>query len=185
MRQRGAERSQRLTAAASTASTLHIQSQHVRDVAAAATAAAALAAGAGAEALQAARTSSSLLQDQQQTNRRHSLSIGREQKQDGDSQGRPVTGTTPRTATASGARASQAAAKGEAAMRQLLPSTGAAAAAAIAACGEIDPASLPSRVAKAEVSGMSNNGRSTAAFKQLSHIHASPHASSGSGFELH
>jgi hypothetical protein len=126
----------------------------VRDVAAAATAAAAAAAGASAEEQQVTRTASSLLQDQQQTNRRHSLSIAREQKQNGNSQGRPATGSSPRTATASAARASQAAARGEAAIRQLLPSTGAAAAAAIAACGDIDPASLPSRVARSEVSGV-------------------------------
>lgn len=153
MRQRDSKRSQRLTAAASTASTLQLQSQHVRDVAAAATAAAA---GAAAEELQAASIAN-LLQDQQQSTRRHSLSTAREQKQDSGTQEGPATRRQLEPAAGS-CRVSHAAVKGEVAMRQLLPSTGAAAAAAIAACGEIDPASLPSRVARAEVSGMDGRG---------------------------
>lgn len=142
LRQRDADRAQRLAAAASTTSALYIQQQHVRGVAAASAAAAA---AAGNEQQTSTTGASSLLQDGQLSARQRGPGILREW----DS---PRGGRSGFSSSGSGAAAGGGCVSGEAAMRLLLPSSGASAAAAIAAMGEVNPAKLPSRTAKAEVS---------------------------------
>jgi hypothetical protein len=143
VRQRDAGRNQRLTAAASTASALHMQSQHVRGVAAASAAAAAAAA------------------DQEQCTSESTQHTGQYlgQQQGADNPqgwGSPRGGSCSGRGSSNGGRSGSGArlgscVSGEAALRQLLPSSGAGAAVAIAACGEVHPSRLPSKAAKAEV----------------------------------
>lgn len=125
---------QRLAAAATTASALHLQQQHVRGLAAAAATAAA---ASGAEQHHSA--CASLSQDGQQSARLQGPDTPRDRG-------------SPRGAGCESSSGGAAAASGEAALRLLLPSSGASAAAAIAKRGAVHPSRLPSRAARAEVS---------------------------------
>lgn len=148
--ERDAGRSQRLTAAGATASTLQVQQQHVRGVAAA-VAAAAAAGGASDELL----ATSSLLQQGGQTVKRESMPSAWQEP------GSPRDGCKSARAAVSasgGNGAGGMSMSGEQAMRRLLPSSGAAAAVAIAARGDVHIENLPSRVAKAEVRKQQHRG---------------------------
>lgn len=134
LRQHEADRMQRLAAAATTASALHLQQRHVRGLAAASATAAA---AAGAEQHHSA--CASLAQDGQQSARLQGPDTPRDRG-------------SPRGAGREFSSGGAAAASGEAALRLLLPSSGASAAATIAKRGAVQPSRLPSRAARAEVS---------------------------------
>jgi hypothetical protein len=144
LRQRHAEHSQRLSAAAATAKTLHVQAQHIRGVAAAAAAAAA----AANTDDQQPTAASSLLQDSQASGGQPCTDAATGRRSPRSAQHVP---RSPAAAAAAGDGVSGAGVSGEAAMRLLLPSSGASAAAAIAASRSDVAANLPSRVARAEV----------------------------------
>jgi hypothetical protein len=144
LRQRHAEHSQRLAAAAATANTMHVQAQHIRGVAAAAAAAAASAAAADAEEQRPSAVCSSL-QDRQSSAVLPSTDAG-------TGRGSPRSARHVSRRPAAAAVDGRIGVSGEAAMWLLLPSSGASAAAAIAASRSDVAANLPSRVARAEVS---------------------------------
>jgi hypothetical protein len=136
LRQRDADRNDRLTAAASAASILHMQSQHVRGIAAA-----------SAAAHQERCTMDCTLQNGQYL-------AGQQRGADtlqglGSPRGSSCSGRGSSNG-GSGAPAGSCV-SGEAALRLLLPSSGAGAASALAARGEVHPSCLPSKAAQAEV----------------------------------
>lgn len=145
LRQRDADRNQRLTTAASTTSALHKQSQHVRGIAAASAAAA-------AAADQEHCTTESTLHNGQYLGQQRGADTlqGWDSPRDGSCSGR---GSSNGGHSGSGAGVAGCV-SGEAALRLLLPSSGAGAAAAIAARGAVHSSRLPSKAAKTEVRGI-------------------------------
>lgn len=142
LRLREDERSQRLKAAAATASMLHLQTQHIRGMAAA-QAAAAVATAAAAEVSPAGSCGQRGPQSMQGS---PPASVRQHWSQSGSA-------SAVRSSGGSKDVVSQDGTQGGMAMRLLLPSSGAAAAAAIAASshGGTNDSRLPSRAARAEV----------------------------------